>query len=148
MFNASQKILRMLATTVWVVGAIVLLSKACYLLWLATVSPISNWLVYGTALGGSTIGLLKGRIIFTRFNKNNLERINQLKRPRIWQFFSSGFFVALAAMVFAGAALSTLADHNEIGLVIVAGLDMAIGTALVTSIDTYWTLNHPSATRS
>ncbi len=88
----------------------------------------------GLALGG-----LKAKYLFTNSIKKNLIRIDGLSQPKIWQFFSPGFFAALTIMILAGVTLSRMAHNNYPFLIIVAILDIGIAIALLGSSYVYWT---------
>jgi hypothetical protein len=93
------------------------------------------WFAVGTAL---LLGGLKARFLFSKSCDRNLARIAALDRPRIWQFFNPGFFVALAVMILTGAASSRLA-HNHYSLLLgVAVLDLGIAIALLGSSHVFW----------
>jgi hypothetical protein len=131
-------ILHILAALVWYAGGMVLLLKGGSLLVEAeAIDPerIWPWLAGAMAL---LLGGLKARFIFGKSIKRNLARIAAMDRPRIWQFFSPGFFVALAAMILTGATLSRLAHGNYAFLIAVAVLDLAISVALLGSSIVYW----------
>jgi uncharacterized membrane protein len=131
-------ILHILAALVWYAGGMALLLKGGSLLVEAeAIHPerIWPWLAGAMAL---LLGVLKARFIFGRSIKRNLARIAALDRPRVWQFFSPGFFVALAVMIAAGTSLSRLAHGNYAFLIAVAVLDLAIAVALLGSSIVYW----------
>jgi uncharacterized membrane protein len=131
-------ILHILAALVWYAGSIALLLKGGSLLVEAeAIDPerIWPWLAGSMAL---LMGGLKARFIFGRSIKRNLARIAALDRPRVWQFFSPGFFVALAVMIATGTTLSRLAHGNYALLIAVAVLDLAIAVALLGSSIVYW----------
>ncbi len=131
-------ILHVLAALVWYAGGIALLLKGGSLLTEAeAIDPgrIWPWLAGMIAL---FLGGLKARFIFGRSIKRNLARIAALDRPKVWQFFSPGFFAGLAAMIATGASLSRLAQGNYAFLLAVAVLDLAIAVALLGSSIVYW----------
>lgn len=131
-------ILHILAALVWYAGGMVLLLKGGSLLVEAeAIDPgrIWPWLAGAMAI---FLGGLKARFIFGKSIKRNLARIAGLEHPRVWQFFSPGFFVALAAMIATGASLSRLAHGKYAFLIAVAVLDLAIAVALLGSSIVYW----------
>jgi uncharacterized membrane protein len=138
MLTVSARTLHILAALVWYAGGIVLLLKGGSLLVEAEVlepERIWPWLASILAL---FLGGLKARFIFGKSINKNLARIAALDRPRVWQFFSPGFFVALAVMIAAGTSLSRLAHGNYPFLIAVAVLDLSIAVALLGSSVVYW----------
>lgn len=89
-------------------------------------------------IAGLFFGSLKAKLLFSKSCRKNLARIAGLNRPKIWQFFKPGFFVALAIMILAGATLSRLAHHNYPFLIGVAILDLSLATALLGSSYIFW----------
>jgi hypothetical protein len=138
MLTVSNRILNILAALVWYVGGIVLLLKAGSLLDEADLlKPAQVW-PWLAIVAGLVIGSLKAKFLFGKSCQKNLTRINALNRPKIWQFFRPGFFVALAAMILVGATLSRLAHNNYLFLIGVAVLDLSIATALLGSSYVFW----------
>ena len=134
----SGRSLRVLAAVVWYVGGMVLLLKGGSLLVEANaLKPEEGW-PWLAAVGGLVLGGLKAKYLFNKSCQENLDRIAALDRPRIWQFFRPGFFVALAVMILVGATLSRLA-HNHYPLLIgVATLDLGLAIALLGSSHVFW----------
>jgi hypothetical protein len=130
--------LNILAALVWYLGGVILLMKGTRLL-LSSVplfpSPEWPWIVGG---GGLLLGLIKGKWLFSRSCQNNLTRISNLRHPRIWQFFSPGFFFLLLLMIAVGVMLSRLAHTSFPILVGVVILDLAVGAALLASSCVFW----------
>jgi uncharacterized membrane protein len=150
MMTVSARMLHVLAALVWYAGGIVLLIKGGSLLAEAeALDPDRIW-PWLAAILGLLLGGLKAWFIFGKSIKGNLARIAALDRPRAWQFFSPGFFVALAVMIAAGASLSRLAQGSYPFLIAVAVLDLAIAVALLGSSIVYWQqrafARQPSAT--
>ena len=138
MLIVPARTLHILAALVWYAGGIVLLLKGGSLLLEAeALEPerIWPWLAGILAL---FLGGWKARFIFAKSIKKNLARIAALDHPRIWQFFSPGFLVALAAMIATGATLSRLASGSYPLLTAVAVLDLSIAVALLGSSVVYW----------
>ena len=130
--------LNILAAFVWCLGGVILLFKGGKLLAGSASlfpSPVWPWVV---AISGLLLGAVKGKFLFSRSCKNNLTRISSLRNPRIWQFFSPGFFVLLLLMIAAGVALSRLAHTSFPALVGVVVLDLAVGAALLASSRVFW----------
>ena len=132
-FATSTRTLKMLAAFVWILGGIILILKGSSLLVEAdAVNPNSNW-PYLAIILGITIGSIKAIFLFRKSCKNNLNRINTLIQPKIWQFYRSGFFIALIAMIIVGSMLSKIAHGNYTLLISVAIIDISIAVALLGS---------------
>ena len=130
--------LKVLAAVVWYIGGMALLLKGGSLLVeAAALKPGGSW-PWMAAGGGLLIGGLKAKFLFARSCRNNLDRISALDRPRLWQFYSPGFFLALAVMILTGATLSRMAHGNYLFLIGVAALDLAIAMALLGSSYIFW----------
>ena len=127
--RVSRKTLVVLAAITWFVGGFVLLSKGVTL----ALDLQSVTIALLVAVAGVALGLVKTRFIFNRACERNLNRIAALEAPRVWQFFRPGFFLALAAMIMAGALLSKLALANDVARIFVVGLDLALAVALLGS---------------
>jgi hypothetical protein len=138
MLTVSTRSLKLMAALIWYAGAIVLLLKGGSLLAeAAALRPGLPW-PWLAVVGALLLGGLKARFIFSRSCEENLARIVALDRPRLWQFFGTGFFVALALMILAGAALSRLAHGHYFFLLGVAVLDLGIAIALLGSSLVFW----------
>ena len=138
MLVVSTRSLKILAALVWYIGSTFLLLKASRLLIEAeALKPEEGWhwlaVVAGLFLGG-----LKAKFLFSRSCQRNLDRIDALNRPRVWQFFRPWFFVFLTMMILAGVTLSRLASNNYPFLISVAILDIGIGIALLGSSYVFW----------
>ncbi len=138
LFAVSGRSLMLLAALVWYVGCIVLLLKAGSLLMAAnSMRPTENW-SWLAVFAGLIIGSMKAKFLFNKSCQKNLDRIAALSRPRIWQFFRPGFFVALMVMILIGTRLSALAHNNYLLSISVAILDISIAVALVVSSHIFW----------
>jgi hypothetical protein len=136
--SVSRRTLAVLAALVWAIGGVVLTVKGSSLLVEAeALSPGRVWPWLGAALG-LLVGGLQARFAFTRSCRRNLDRIAALERPRIWQFYRAGFFVALAIMIATGVTLSRLAHGHYGFLIAVGGVELNVGIALLGSIHVYW----------
>jgi hypothetical protein len=139
MTAVSARTLNILAALVWYGGSVVLLFKGGSLLAEAeALSPGLPW-PWVTLIAALVLGSLQAGLIFNRNCKKNLIRIAALEKPKLWQFFKPGFFVALAAMILAGATLSRLAHGNHAFLLGVALLDLVIAVSLLGSSYVFWT---------
>ena len=135
---AHVRTLNVLAALVWCLGGVILLLKGGTLLAeSASLFPGPAW-PWVAAGAGLLLGAAKGRFLFSRSCRNNLARISSLRHPRIWQFFSPGFFVLLFLMIIAGVFLSRWAHTSFPALIGVVVLDLAIGAALLASSRVFW----------
>jgi hypothetical protein len=138
--NATAQNLKILAALVWLLGGVILVVKGISLLFDANTlqtGQIGPWL--GLLLG-ILLGALQAKYLFVNFGRKNLARIDGLNRPKLWQFFRPGFFLALALMIAAGVILSRMAVGNFIFLIGVAALDLIVGISLLGSIYVFWPL--------
>ncbi len=138
MLVVSTRSLKILAALVWYVGGTILLLKGRSLLVEAdALKPEESW-PWLAAVAGLFLGGLKAKFLFNRSCQNNLDRIAALNRPRVWQFFKPGFFIALTVMILVGVTLTRLAHNNYPFLIGVAILDLGIGIALLGSSYVFW----------
>jgi hypothetical protein len=139
LFTVSARTLNILAALVWYIGGIRLLQKGISLL--AEANEMEPSLAWPWIAGfvGLFLGGLKAKYLFTNSIRKNLIRIDGLSPPKVWQFFSPGFFAALTIMILAGVILSRMAHDNYPYLIGVAILDLGIAIALLGSSYVYWT---------
>ena len=128
-----KKTLKTLALLVWYIGFIALSLKS-YKLFNEAYS-INNNLIYLIIFLflGFLLSLLKTKYIFTHSCQKNLQRIEKLENPKIWQFYRVGFFIFLVGVISLGAFLSRMASGDYYFLVSVAIVDMALALALFFS---------------
>ena len=139
MLTVPGRALKILAALVWYIGGIRLLQKGIELLIEAeSIDPGLAW-PWVAGFVGLALGGLKAKYLFTNSIKKNLIRIDGLSQPKIWQFFSPGFFTALTVMILAGVTLSRMSHDNYPFLIAVAILDLGIAIALLGSSYVYWT---------
>ncbi len=123
---------------VWYSGGVVLLIKGGILIKDAyLLDSHSIWAFAAPGLG-IVAGLLKGKFIFSKNCKKNIQRIRALEHPRIWQFFRPGMLVFLAIIIPTGDWMSKLAAGNYTFLCLVGILDLSIAFALLTSSLAFW----------
>ena len=121
----------------WIVGAAFLLLKAATLFAQAIAlkqSETPSWLAI---VAGVLIGGVKAKYLFSWFCRKNLERIDKLDEPQLWQAFRPVFYVFLTAMLLLSATLSRLAIGNYTGLIALVILDISIGIALLGSMQPF-----------
>lgn len=134
----SARLLNILAALVWYGGGIALLLKGRSLLGeAAALRPGLAW-PWLAVTAGLLFGGLQAWYLFSKSCRKNLARIAGLEQPRIWQFFRPGFFVALVAMIAAGATLSRLAHGNYPFLITVSGVDLTVAVSLLGSSYVFW----------
>lgn len=130
--------LKHLAATTWYIGGIMLSLKAFSLLSEAyQLAPESTLIGWSLAIGGLA-GLIKAKYLFSKSCQRNLQRIDQLQAPKLWQFFRPHFFLFLALMITAGALLSQFAHGDFNRLIVVATIDISLATALIRSGRLFW----------
>jgi len=83
-------------------------------------------------------GGLEMKHTFIKSCKKNLARIAALKQPKLWQFYTPKFFLALALMIAVGATLSRLAHNIYPFLLAVGTLDIALSISLLGSSYVFW----------
>ena len=131
--------LKVVAGVVWLSGAIVLAVKGISLLMQAVALRPDEawaWLAIPASL---LIGGIKTELIFEKACLKNLDRIAQLKQPKIWQAYRPGFYLFLLAMIILGGTLSRLAVGNFSGLMAMTVVDFSLATALLGSGRLFWT---------
>ena len=128
-----KKTLKTLALLVWYIGFIALSLKSYKLFNEAyTLNHNLTYLITFLILG-FLLSLLKTKYIFTHSCQKNLQRIEGLESPKIWQFYRVGFFIFLVGVISLGAFLSRMASGDYYFLVSVAIVDMALALALFFS---------------
>ena len=138
MLDTSARTLKILASVVWYGGCIILLFKSWALLAEAIdLRPGSAW-PWGVVVIGVVLGGLKARYLFSGVCEKNLQRIQALEQPKIWQFFRKRFFLFLLVMIIIGVSLSRSAHHHYGFLLCIAALDLTIGVALMGSSYIFW----------
>ena len=135
--NTSQRTLKILAMIIWLMGVAILIRKSGALFSEAYALNPSFW-VWIAILLGVLLGAIKTKYIFHKSCKKNIARINALETPKLWQFYRPQFFLFLAIVISLGATLSWMAHGNLPFLLIVAILELSIGTALLLSSLICW----------
>jgi hypothetical protein len=138
MLNVSTRCLKIVAGLIWFAGAFVLVVKGGSLLAEAfTLRSERHW-PWLAVVTGLALGFLQAKLVFINSCRKNLDRISTLEQPKLWQFFTTRFFVMLLVMILVGATLSRLAHRNYPFLLGVAVLDLSISTALLSSSYVFW----------
>jgi uncharacterized membrane protein YjdF len=138
MLNTSTLTLKRLAALVWYIGVVVLLIKCTGLFLKADRLGASSLLVILAILSGLVIGLIKAKYLFIKVCNRNLQRINALKQPMLWQFYRIRFFFFLGLMVSLGTFLSKLAQGDYLMLIALGVVELSIATALLVSSHCFW----------
>ena len=127
-----------LAAVVWYIGAVMLFRSGLELLSQAReLRPDSTWHWLFIALG-VVLGVLQARTLFTRSCRRNIQRIQELEDPKLWEFFRPGFFLALVGMISTGVLLDHLSKGIYMFMLFVAGLDFALTISLLGSSLVFW----------
>jgi hypothetical protein len=131
--KVSHLTLIVLAAFVWYSGGIALLLKGSALVKSAYAIDSQSIWTFAAPLLGVIAGILKGKFLFSKSCKKNIQRIRLLDNPRVWQCFRPGMLIFLAIIIPAGAWMSRAAAGNFTYLCLVAALDLSISFALLTS---------------
>lgn len=131
--RVSQRTLIVLAAFVWYAGGIALLLKGSALIKDAYALDSQSPWAFAALLLGVIAGILKGRLLFSKSCKKNIQRIRSLANPQVWQCFRPGMLVFLAIIIPTGAWMSRAAAGKYTYLCIVGALDLSIAFALLTS---------------
>jgi hypothetical protein len=131
--KVSQLTLIILAALVWYAGGIALLLKGSALIKSAYVIDAQSLWTFAAPLLGVIAGLLKGKFLFSKSCKKNIQRIRSLANPHVWQCFRPGMLIFLAIIIPTGAWMSRAAAGNFTYLCLVGALDLSISFALLTS---------------
>ena len=137
--KTSKKTLVYLAAGVWYIGGIMLFRSGLELIIQAReLKQGTLWPVIFITLGIG-LGIFQAFFIFTRACRKNMHRINQLKGPRLWQFFRPGFFLALAVMITCGVLLDRFSQGHYFFMLTVGAVDFALAISLLGSSYIFWT---------
>lgn len=137
--KTSKRTLVYLAAAVWYIGGIMLFRSGLELiLQIRSLKEGTFWPVLFIVLGIG-LGVFQALVIFSSSCRRNLQRINQLENPRLWQFFRPGFFLALAIMITSGILLNHLSQGYYFIMLGVAAVDFALTISLLGSSYIFWT---------
>ena len=137
--KTSKKTLVYLAAAVWYIGGIMLFRSGLELI-IQTRELKSDilWPLIIVTLG-IALGIIQVLFIFRHSCRKNLQRINQLEDPRLWQFYRPGFFLALAIMITSGILLDHFSQGHYYFMLGVAAVDFALTISLLGSSYVFWT---------
>jgi len=146
--KTTKKTLVYLAAAVWYIGGIMLFRSGLELVIQAhELKEGTLWpAIFITS--GIVAGIIQVLFIFRHSCRKNMQRINLLDDPRLWQFYRPGFFLALAIMISSGILLNHFAhgillNHFAQGhyyyMLAVASVDFALTISLLGSSYIFWT---------
>ena len=134
-----KKILKILAGFVWYTGFLALMIKSLTLFREAYLLDSNLWKFGLIFLFTSILIIVKTKYIFIKTCQKNLNRIDALENPKIWEFYRVRFFIFLGTMISLGAYLSGISHGNYWFLVGIGILDMSVGFSLLFSSFVFWT---------
>ncbi len=138
MLNATSNTLLKLAALVWYTGFVVLVAKSSTLFLDALKGGADQIFILIAISCGIVIGKIKAKYLFYNIGKKNIDRINLLLNPKLWQFYRKRFFVFLFSMILLGQFLSGVAHGENLALIALAVLELSIAFALVLSSHCFW----------
>ncbi len=138
MLNTTSNTLIKLAALVWYTGVIVLITKSSILFLEAMNGGTDKLFILLAVLCGIVIGKIKAAYLFYNIGRKNIDRINLLANPKIWQFYRKRFFVFLSLMIASGKYLSDMAQGFNTALIGLAVLELSIASALALSSHCFW----------
>lgn len=128
----SRRTLVVTAALTWgAVGLFLIIRAALYL---AEVDPDNTTLILASGTFGILFGLLKGKYVFARLAKQNVQRINQLSphKTRICIFAFQAWQSYLVVMVMIGLGvllrISPLPRVYLIGIYVMIGVGLLVGS--------------------
>ena len=138
MLNITSNTLIKLAALVWYIGVVVLLTKSGFLFLEAQKNGADQLFILMAVLSGIVIGKIKAKYLFYNIGKKNIDRINLLTNPKLWQFYRKRFFAFLFLMIALGQYLSGVAYGENMALIALAVLELSVGSALFLSSHCFW----------
>jgi len=141
MLNTTSNTLIKLAALVWYTGVVVLIAKSSVLFLEALMGGADKLFILLAILCGIMIGKIKAKYFFYNIGKENIDRINLLTNPRLWQVYRKRFFVFLFLMIALGKYLSGIAHGKNMALIALAILELSIAFALFLSSHCFWEKN-------
>ena len=137
--KTTKKTLVYLAAAVWYIGGIMLFRSGLELV--IQVHGLKEAILWPTIfiISGIVLGIIQALFIFRHSCRKNMQRINQLEDPRLWQFFRPGFFLALAIMITSGILMDHFAKGHYYSMLTVAAVDFALTISLLGSSYVFWT---------
>ncbi|MCP4002244.1 MAG: hypothetical protein GY727_15145, partial [Gammaproteobacteria bacterium] len=117
MLNTTSNTLIKMAALVWYTGVVVLIFKSGSLFLEALKNGADQLFILIAILCGIVIGKIKAKYLFYKIGKKNINRINLLDSPKLWQFYQQRFFIFLFLMLMSGKYLSDLAHGENLALI-------------------------------
>ena len=137
--KSSKRTLVILAAVVWYIGGIMLFRSGLELVIQARELKGGTLWPVTFIIPGIVLGIIQAHFIFRHSCRKNIQRINQLEDPRLWQFFRPGFFLALVIMITSGILLDQFAQGHYFFMLTVAAVDFALTISLLGSSYVFWT---------
>jgi hypothetical protein len=137
--GTTKRTLFILAAVVWNIGGIMLFLSGYELIQQSIAlrsGVVWPWVFTGC---GILLGIFQALTLFTHSCRKNLQRIQELEDPRIWQFFRPGFFLALAVMISSGILLDHFSRGKYFFMLAVAAVDITLTISLLGSSYIFWT---------
>ena len=138
MIQVEKKTLKILAAFVWYTGFMALVIKSTLLFVKAYALNDHALTLIGVLLFTSVLIYFKVKYIFSKVCRKNLDRIEALIKPKLWEFYRIRFFVFLITMIILGAFLSRMAEGNYWFLIGVGVIDLSVGLSLFFSGFLFW----------
>lgn len=132
-FQLSTTALKLLYVLIWLSGGFVLLSKSFTLFIAANEIEPNQVKILIAVVIGLFIGVLKIAFIFRKSCQRNLNRIDQLTHPKIWQVFRPGFMLFLVLMIILGNTATNHALGKYTWLITIGIIDLSLAVGLLGS---------------
>lgn len=133
MLNATKTTLFRLAALIWFTGVVVLLVKSVTIIREAIEVGVPVPVAVSALAAGVIIGMVKAKYLFIRICKKNIERIQALESPKIWQAYRTRFYFFLILMITFGKYAYHFSNSSAFWLTALAILELSISTALFIS---------------
>ncbi len=140
-FKCTRYTLRWFAFLIWFSGAVILSYKSSQLFSEALMIIPDQVKVWLSVFIGLLIGSLKAKYLFKKVCIKNLNRINSLEKPKVWQSYRTGFYFFLLTMIILGGFISHQAHGHYAALMVVAIIEVSLATALLLSGSCFWGKN-------
>jgi hypothetical protein len=133
-----------LAAAVWYIGGIMLSRSGLELVIQAR--ELQEGILWPAPfiISGIVLGIIQAHFIFRHSCRKNLQCINQLEDPRLWQFFRPGFFLALGLMISNWILLDHYSEGKYFFMLSMAVVDLSLTISLLGSSHIFWIEAMPS----